>query len=144
VINNNYLIKKMLAVPGVGIAWPNRRKLQEARFHLQKLKADTGIGSVAVNQRLADFGVQTYFESHEPMIVAEPVTPEASDTVSREDLDRFTEAFALISKEAYTNPDIIRTAPHRCTVHQSRHEALEEYAKTIPTWRQYLKKRDIK
>ncbi len=144
VINNNYLIKKMLAVPGVGIAWPNRRKLQEARFHLQKLKADTGIGSAAVNQRLADFGVQTYFESHEPMIVAEPVTPEASDTVSREDLDRFTEAFALISQEAYTNPDIIRTAPHRCTVHQIHHEPLEEYAKSIPTWRQYMKKRDLK
>jgi len=31
VINNNYLIKKMLEVRGVGLAWPNRRKLQEAR-----------------------------------------------------------------------------------------------------------------
>lgn len=142
VINNNYLIKKMLEVPGVGIAWPNRRKLQEARFHLQKLKEDTGIGSAAVNQRLADFGVQTYFESHEPMIVDEPVTPEASDTVSREDLDQFVEAFRRISEEAYNNPDIVLTAPHRCTVHQIHHEPLEEYDKTMPTWRQYLKKQE--
>lgn len=140
VINNNYLIKKMLEVRGVGIAWPNRGKLQEARFHLQKLKEETGIGSAEVNLRIGDFGIQTYFESHEPIIVAEAVTPEASESASREDLDRFVEAFRRISEEAYTDPEIIRTAPHRCAVHQPDLESYHDPKKTIVTWRVYQKR----
>lgn len=140
VINNNYLIKKMLEVRGVGIAWPNRGKLQEARFHLQKMKEDTGIGTAEVNLRIADYGIQTYFESHEPVIVAEPVTPEASEGASKEDLDRFVEAFRRISEEAYTNPEIVRTAPHRCAVHQTNMESLLDPKKTIVTWRAYKKR----
>ncbi|MFC2028815.1 aminomethyl-transferring glycine dehydrogenase subunit GcvPB [Chloroflexota bacterium] len=140
VINNNYLIKKMLEVRGVEIAWPNRGKLQEARFHLQKMKEETGIGSAEVNLRIADFGVQTYFESHEPVIIPEPVTPEASEGASKEDLDRFVEAFHQISDEAYTNPEIIRTAPHRCATHQTNLEALLNSKKTLVTWRAYKKR----
>ncbi len=140
VINNNYLIKKLLEIRGIGIAWPNRRKLQEARFHLQQLRADTGIGTSQFNNRVADYGVQTYFESHEPMIIDEPVTPEASETVSREDLDRFVEVFRCISDEAYTNPEVVKTAPHRCTVHQPKIEYLTNPQKVVTTWRVYKKK----
>ncbi len=140
VINNNYLIKKMLEVKGVGIAWPNRGKLQEARFHLQKMKEETGIGSAEVNLRIADFGVQTYFESHEPVIIPEPVTPEASEGASKDDLDRFVDAFRQISEEAYTNPEIVKTAPHRCAVHQTNLEPMLDPKKTIVTWRVYKKK----
>lgn len=140
VINNNYLIKKMLEVRGVGIAWPERGKLQEARFHLQKMKEETGIGTAEVNLRIADYGIQTYFESHEPIIVEEPVTPEASESASKEDLDRFVEAFHRISEEAYTNPEIVRTAPHRCAVHQTNMEPLLDPKKTIVTWRAYQKR----
>jgi glycine dehydrogenase subunit 2 len=143
VINNNYLIKKLLEVRGVGIAWPNRRKLQEARFTLEQLKEDTGIGTSDFNQRVADYGIQTYFESHEPMIIPEPVTPEASDTVSREDLDRFVEVFRRISEEAYTDPEIIKTAPHRCVIHRADPEPWEDPEKSITTWRAYLRKREI-
>jgi glycine dehydrogenase subunit 2 len=142
VINNNYLIKKLLAIRGIGIAWPNRRKLQEARFHLQKLREDTGIGTSEFNNRVADYGMQTYFESHEPMIIADPVTPEASETVSREDLDRFAEVFRCISDEAYSDPEIVRTAPHRCTVHQPKIEYLTNPQKVVTSWRVYKKKHE--
>lgn len=140
VINNNYLIKKLLEVRGMDIAWPHRRKLQEARFHLQKMKEETGIGAAEVNLRIADYGVQTFFESHEPVIIEDAVTPEASESASKEDLDRFAEAFHCISEEAYSNPEIIRTAPHRCTVHQSNPEPLLNPKKTIVTWRAYQKR----
>jgi len=140
VINNNYLIKKMLEVRGVDIAWPNRGKLQEARFHLQKMKEETGIGSAEVNLRIADFGIQTYFDSHEPVIIPEPVTPEASEGASKEDLDWFVNAFRQISEEAYTNPEIVRTAPHRCAIHQTNIEPMINPKQTIVTWRAYKKK----
>ena len=140
VLNNNYMIKKLLAIRGIGIAWPNRRKLQEGRFHLQKLRQDTGIGSTEFNLRVADYGIQTYFESHEPMIIADPVTPEASETVSVEDINRFADIFRSVSEEAYTDPEIIRTAPHRCAVHQSQMEPLVNPEKVVTSWRVFRKK----
>ena len=93
VINNNYLIRKLLEVPGMDISFSNRRKLQEARFTLQKLLEDTGVSTTDFNYRLADFGVAAYFESHVPRIIDEPVTPEPTEGQSREDLDRFIAAF---------------------------------------------------
>jgi glycine dehydrogenase subunit 2 len=140
VINNNYLIKRLLEIPGVGIAWPNRRKLQEARFHLQALKEETGIGSEDVNHRLADYGVQTFFTSHEPMIIDEPVTPEASETASRADVDRFVEAMRCVIEEARQNPDLVRTAPHRCSIDRADEALLDDYATATMTWRQHLRK----
>jgi glycine dehydrogenase subunit 2 len=141
VINNNYLIKKMLDIPGVGIAWPNRRKLQEARFHVQDLWAETGIGSIAINHRLGDYGVQTFFTSHEPMIIAEPITPEATESMSRADVDRFAEAIRCVVEEARRTPEVVRTAPHRCSVKQVDESPFEEYAKARFTWRQYQKRK---
>ena len=143
VINNNYLIKKLLEVRGVGIAWPNRAKLQEARFTLQQLKDETGIGSSDVDRRIPDFGLQTFFTSHEPMIISEPVTVESSDSVSREDLDRFVEAFRKISEEAYSNPEIVLTAPHRCAVHQIDPGPIQNATRVIGTWRAHLKQRSV-
>lgn len=129
----------MLDVKGVGIAWPNRGKLQEARFHLQKIKEDTGVGSADFIQRIADYGVQTFFDSHDPVIIEEPVTPEASETASKEDIDRFVEIFRRISEEAYTDPEIVKTAPHRCTVHKSNLKPLLDPKLTFVTWRAYKK-----
>jgi len=142
VINNNYLIKKLLEIRGIGIAWPNRGKLQEARFTLEKLKEETGVGTSDFNLRITDYGVQSYFESHEPVIIPEPVTPEASDTVSKEDLDRFVEIFRRVSEEAYTDPGIVKTAPHRCAIHQTDPEPLHDPKKTVTTWRARLKKHE--
>ena len=55
VINNNYLIRKLLEVPGMDISFSSR-KLQEARFTLQKLLEDTGVSTTDFNYGLADFG----------------------------------------------------------------------------------------
>jgi glycine dehydrogenase subunit 2 len=134
VINNNYLIKKLLEVRGVEISWPNRRKLQEARFSLAKLHDETGVGTTDFNYRLADFGVQTYFESHVPRIVDEPVTPEPTESISKEDVDQFVAAFHHISAEAYSNAEIVKTAPHRSIVHREIHD-YENLTQVPFTWR---------
>jgi glycine dehydrogenase subunit 2 len=138
VINNNYLIRKLLEVRGMGISFPNRRKLQEARFTLKKLFDDTGVSTTDFNYRLADFGVAAYFESHEPRIIDEPVTPEPTEGQSRADLDRFIGAFHQIAGEAYSEPEIVQTAPHRCIVRREIHdyESLTEVPFTWRVWKQ--------
>lgn len=110
VMNNNYLIKKMLEVKGIEIAWPNRAKLQEARFTADKIFQDTGVTTFDINRRVVDYGISSYFESHEPMIVPNPITPEPSDSVTVDDLDRFAFIFESISNEAYRDPDL--DTPH--------------------------------
>jgi glycine dehydrogenase subunit 2 len=140
VLNNNYLIKKMLEVKGMGIAWPNRAKLQEARFTVEKLFQDTGVTTFDINRRVVDYGIVSYFESHEPMIVPNPITPEASDSVTIDDLERFAEIFDAVSKEAYSNPDIVKTAPHRCAVHRVDEEPLNDPEQLATTWRAFLKR----
>lgn len=78
VINNNYLVRKLLEVRGVSLPWYKAHpfRLQEGRFSLQKLKEDTGIGIAEVNRRIIDYGLQDMETSHEPWIVPEPFTPE--------------------------------------------------------------------
>ena len=108
----------------MGVSWPNRKKLQEARFTLQKLKEDTGVGTADFNQPVADHGILTYFDSHEPQIIPEPVTPEPSESVSKNDLDRCIEIFRCVSAEAYRDPQLVKSGPHRCAIHKTDPEGL--------------------
>lgn len=142
VINNNYLIKRLLEIPGVTLPWQSAHplRLQEARFSLQKLKEDTGVGVGDFNNRIVDFGLQDMETSHAPWIVPEPFTPEPSETVPREDLDRFVEVLRQISHEAYTNPEVVKSAPHNAAISKVDQTPSHDPSKWAMTWRAYLKK----
>ena len=45
-----------------------------------------------------------------------------------------------ISEEAYSNPEIIKTAPHNSTIHTIDHSPLDDPARWAVTWRGYLRK----
>ena len=142
VMNNNYLIRKLLEVRGVSLPWDKSHpfRLQEARFSLEKMKEETGIGIADVNRRIVDYGLQDMETSHEPWIVPEPFTPEPPETTPKEDLDRIVEIFHRISQEAYTNPEIIKTAPHNAAISKIDRTPSSDPKKWAMTWRAYLKK----
>ncbi len=142
VMNNNYLVKKLLEVRGVTLPWGGHHpfRMQEARFSLEKMKNDTGIGIDDVNHRIVDFGVQRCFTSHEPWIVPEPFTPEPPESVSKEDLDRFVQIFHQISREAYENPEVVRKAPHNAAIAKIDPTPSTNPKKWAMTWRAHLKK----
>ena len=142
VINNNYLVRKLLEVRGVSLPWYKAHpfRLQEGRFSLQKLKEDTGIGIAEVNRRIIDYGLQDMETSHEPWIVPEPFTPEPPETISKEDLDKFVDVLHKITHEAYTNPEIIKTAPHNAAISKIDHTPSADSSKWAMTWRAHLKK----
>ena len=142
VINNNYLIKKLLEVRGVDLTWHKAHpfRLQEGRFSLEKMREETGIGVDEVNRRIIDYGLQDMETSHEPWIVPEPFTPEPPETISKEDLDHFAQVLHAISHEAYTTPDIIRTAPHNASISRIDRSASSDPKRWAMTWRAYRRK----
>lgn len=142
VMNNNYLMKKLLKIRGITLPWSTKdsRRLQEARFSLKQMKDETGIGIEEVNRRIVDFGLQRCFTSHEPLIIPEPFTPEPTETASKEDLDRFADVFQQISDEAYSNPEIIRNAPHNAAISNVDPSPSKDPRKWALTWRAYVRK----
>jgi glycine cleavage system P protein (glycine dehydrogenase) subunit 2 len=142
IINNNYLIKKMLKIRGVTLPWvkSHPKRLQEARFSLEKMKQDTGIGIDELNCRIVDYGIQKCFTSHEPWIIPEPFTPEPTESTPKEDIDKFVEVFKRISHEAYSNPEILKKAPHNCSISKIDSTPSRDPKKWALTWRAYLKK----
>lgn len=143
VLNNNYLAARLADVPGIDVSFADSngdRRLEQIRYTLEELEAETGVGTLDVARRTADFGVATYFPSHEPWLVPEPMTLEPSESYSRADLDEYADILAEISREAREEPQTVLNAPHRSTVHkmdQSPHDDPERWA---ITWRAHLRK----
>jgi glycine dehydrogenase subunit 2 len=143
VLNNNYLAQKLADVRGLEVSFANENpshRLEQIRYSLAKLQEETGVGTLDVARRTADFGVASYFPSHEPWIVPEPVTLEPSESYSRADLDTYAEIMGEISREAYEEPETVLNAPHRSTIHQMDPAPHDDPERWALTWRAYLRK----
>jgi glycine dehydrogenase subunit 2 len=143
-LNANYLTKKLVEIRGISALMgedPYRPRLGQAEFKLDKLKEDTGIGLRQVNMRLIDHGIETCEAGHHPFIATkDPCALEPTETVSKADLDEYIEVFRTISSEAYTNPEIVKTAPHNTAISKVDAAIGSDPKKWAPTWRVYLRK----
>jgi glycine dehydrogenase subunit 2 len=140
VLNNNYLLKKMLEIPGVSAPYARgKRRIEQVRYSWEELAQETGVHSEELGVRAADFGVH-YWTSHHPFVVPEPVTLEPTESCSQDDLDEYVGVMAHVAEEARTDPKLVRTAPHNSTVHTIDHSPLDDPSQWAMTWRGYLKK----
>ena len=139
-INNQYLSEKVKKLRGVTLPFGGRR-LDQARWSLEKLKEDTGIGVNDVNRRIVDYGVQSMFTSHHPWLIPEPFTPEPCETYSKRDIDYWVSVLETVLEEAYENPDLLRTAPHRSSNHKVNSEPFNDPEKWAMSWTAYKRKR---
>jgi len=140
VLNNNYLLKKVLEIRGVSAPYAKgKRRIEQVRYSWEQLTQETGIHSEEIESRVADFGMH-YWTSHHPYVVPEPMTLEPTESYSKADLDEYAAMLKQISDEAYTNPEIIKTAPHNSTVHRTNHEPFDNPDEWAVTWRAYLRK----
>ncbi len=144
VLNNNYLAIHLARVPGVEIPFAgNGHRLEQVRYSWQHLAERTGIGTEDVKRRLVDFGLQGYFTSHHPMLVPEPFTLEPSESYSKTDLDEYVRTFHEIAREAYEEPEVVTTAPHRASATgRIDADALQDPTRCATTWRAWLTHRD--
>jgi glycine cleavage system P protein (glycine dehydrogenase) subunit 2 len=143
VLANNYIDKRLLEIPGVTRSHPalDAHRLEMTRFSLAELQQETGVGVVDVSNRLVDYGVDAPWLSHEPWIVPEPITPEAGEMWSKEDIDYWVDTLAQVCREAREDPELVRSAPHNQAVHKLAEVVLDEPDTWATTWRAYLRKR---
>ena len=140
VLNNNYLLKQMLDIPGVSAPYAQgKRRIEQVRYSWQELAEETGVHSEELGIRAADFGVH-YWTSHHPFVVPEPCTLEPTESYSKEEMDEYVSILAHVAEEARLDPEMVKNAPHNSTIHKIEHEPFDDPAQWAITWRAYKKK----
>jgi glycine dehydrogenase subunit 2 len=140
VLNNNYLMKKVLGIRGVSAPYAaGRWRIEQVRYSWAELAEETGVHSEDIGVRAADFGTH-YWTSHHPFVVPEPMTLEPTESYSQADLDEYAAILAEVAREAYEEPQTVRTAPHNSTVHRVREDTLDSPETWAITWRAYRRK----
>jgi glycine dehydrogenase subunit 2 len=140
VLNNNYLLEKVRAIPGAGAPYADgKRRIEQVRYSWQALAEETGVHSEELGLRAADFGLH-YWTSHHPFVVPQPCTLEPTESYSKQELDEYADTLAHVAQEARTDPELVKSAPHNSTIHTVDHDPLDDPARWAITWRAYLKK----
>jgi len=141
ILNNNYLLHKLKEVKGLSLPIAaNIRRLDQSRLSWEELRKDTGVTTDDINRRIVDYGVQSYFASHHPRVYPEPFTPEPAETYSKADIDEYAQIIENISTEAYNEPALIKTAPHKAALaSQLDTDHLTDISLLATTWRAFKK-----
>lgn len=142
VLVNNYMEKRLLSLRGVtrshpGIAEP---RLEMTRYSLQTVYEQTGVSVLDIQNRMSDFGIDAAWLSHEPWLVPQPITPEAGELWSKEDVDYWIDVLGEVIEEAYVKPEKVRSAPHRQVIHQVDASGADDPRAWATTWSAYRRK----
>ncbi len=106
ILNANYLREKLKNVFQVAV---NEPCLHEFVLSLKKA-VEQGVHAGDVGKRLLDFGFHAP-TVHFPLVVAEALMIEPTETESLETLDLFVEAMKRIASEIENEPDKVKNAP---------------------------------
>ncbi len=143
VLANNYMERRLLEIPGIERSNPQvgGYRMEMTRYGFGRLQQETGIGVVDIQNRMSDYGIDAPWLSHEPWLVPEPITPEAGEMWSKEDIDYWVDVLAQVVREAYEDPELVRSAPHNQVVHKLADTPLDDPEVWATTWRAYQRKR---
>ncbi|MGA3157618.1 MAG: aminomethyl-transferring glycine dehydrogenase subunit GcvPB [Steroidobacteraceae bacterium] len=113
-LNSNYLLAK-LREAGFIAAYPERRASHEFILTLKEMAREQGVTAMDIAKRLLDYGFHaptTYF----PLLVAECLLIEPTETESLQTLDAFVAAMSAIRDEALKDPELLHGAPYSMPV----------------------------
>ena len=142
VLVSNYMAAQLLEIRGITKSHPNidGPRMEMTRFSAQTLREETGVGVFDIQNRMVDFGIDLFWLSHHPLLVEEPFTPEAGETWSKEEVDYWIAVLVQIADEAYSNPELVKKAPHNQASYQARTEWVDDPARWATTWRAFKRK----
>lgn len=109
-LNANYLMKK-LEDEGFELAFPNRRASHEFIVTLKKQAKELSLTATDLAKSLLDYGMHAptvYF----PLLVAECLLIEPTETESKQTIDKFIAAMSDILKQAKIDIEPLKQAPH--------------------------------
>ncbi len=108
VLNANYLLARLRE----GYELPYERLcMHEFVLSARVLKREHGVTAIDIAKRLMDYGFHpptVYF----PLVVAEALMIEPTETEAKETLDAFADAMLAIAREAAEAPELLKEAPH--------------------------------
>ncbi len=140
VLNNNYLLYKILQIRGASAPYAKgRHRIEQVRYSWEDLTNETGVTTEDITNRMIDFGFHMW-SSHHPFIVQQPMTLEPTESYSKSEIDEYIAGLKKVVEEAYNNPKIVKNAPHNSVVHKIKTESLDDPTRWAITWRAYLKK----
>ena len=141
VLNNNYLLHKILKIRGVSAPYAEgERRIEQVRYSWQELYEQTGVRTGDITNRMCDHGMHMW-SSHHPFIVPNPMSLEPTEAYSMTELDEYIAALQSVSDEAYSDPETVLSAPHRSCIHKVNQDSFDDPARWAITWRAYLKKK---
>lgn len=126
VLNANYLLARLKDVYDVP---HGARCMHEFVASAQKLRRERRISAMDIAKRLLDYGYHAptvYF----PLVVAEAIMIEPTETESKETLDAFADTLLKIREE---DPDFLHDAPHTLPV--SRPDEIKAAKEPILRWK---------
>jgi glycine dehydrogenase subunit 2 len=109
VLNARYLWSLLKDAFDVAI---DRPCMHEVVLTDESLEKTTGVKTLDVAKRLLDYGFHAptvYF----PLVVKGALMIEPTETETKQTLDEFASAMKAIAAEAKTDPQLVKTAPHR-------------------------------
>lgn len=112
VLNANYMMRSLQNVVPNDYSGPC---MHEFVISYEKLKEDTGVTSLDMAKALIDNGIHPptiYF----PLIVHEAAMFEPTETESKETIDKAVEVIKELYNTAYTNPEILKSAPNKAII----------------------------
>jgi len=111
VLNANYIRERLKGTFDL----PYDRPCMHECVFSDKLQKGDKVTTLDMVKRLMDYGFHPptiYF----PLVVSGAIMIEPTETESKEDIDRFINAFKAITAEAGENADLLHEAPYRCKV----------------------------
>ncbi len=128
VLNANYLRSKLKDAYALPYGSPT---LHEVVFS-DRNQARHGVGVGDIGKRLIDYGFHPPTVSF-PLIVPGAIMIEPTETESRRELDAFVEAMLAIAREAESDPQLVKTAPHNARI--SRVDEASAARKPVLRWK---------
>jgi glycine dehydrogenase subunit 2 len=110
-LNANYIRARLKGYYNLPYDFPC---MHECVFN-DKLQNKFGVTALDIAKRLMDYGFHPptiYF----PLVVHGALMIEPTESEAKEGLDQFIESMIQIAREAETDPEIVRSAPHRTKV----------------------------